>query len=128
MNNFENVTIARDLWKKKYFNEKKKTPQLEERMNALLKEIEQCQQKMFHSLESDIRNAASIGYNRESEAKNNWLVSLRLQEEIYLLRRHLDQQKLKLTTDIKVGFRLVSEIMGVFLMFLIFLAEKSSRK
>lgn len=94
--------LARDLWKKKYFNEKKKTPPLEERMNALVREIEQCQKKMFHTLENEIRNAALIGYNRESEVKNNWLLSVKLQEDIYLLRRQLDQQKLKLTTDIKV--------------------------
>lgn len=71
-------------------------------MNVLLQEIEQIQKKTFQSLDNDIRNAAFIGYNRESEVKNNWLVSLKLQEELYLLRRQLDQQKLKLTTDIKV--------------------------
>lgn len=77
-------------------------------MNALVREIEMSQNKMFHTLESDIRNAASIGYNRESEVKSNWLLSLRLQEDIYLLKRQLDQQKLKLTTDIKVATCFIS--------------------
>jgi hypothetical protein len=82
-------------------------------MNVLLQEIEQIQKKTFQSLDSDIRNAAFIGYNRESEVKNNWLVSLKLQEELYLLRRQLDQQKLKLTTDIKV----IDSIVFIFFLF-----------
>jgi hypothetical protein len=36
--------------------------------------------------------------------KKTWLNAQKLQEEIYLIQRQLDQAKIKLITDIKVGF------------------------
>jgi hypothetical protein len=61
--------IARDLWKKKYFTEKKKTPALEEKVQELLNEIEGHQKKINQSLETDIKVAANEGYKAESEMK-----------------------------------------------------------
>lgn len=101
---------ARDIWKKKYFNEKKKTPMLEENVNALLVEIQSHQGKIVHGMEGDIKNMLNDGLKKEAEDKNNELVSYKLQEETYMLKRQVDQYKLKLTTDIKLRNQAETEI------------------
>ena len=60
---------ARDLWKKRYFAEKKKTPALEDKIQLQLTEIDSLQKKIFNNLETDIRNAALGGYTQESEQR-----------------------------------------------------------
>lgn len=48
---------AKDLWKKKYFAEKKNTPPLEEKVKAQLNEIETLQKKIYLTIEHDGRNS-----------------------------------------------------------------------
>ena len=67
--NFRTKNKARDIWKKKYFNEKKKTPLLEENVNALLSEIQSHQSKIIHGLDSDLKNLANDGLKKETETK-----------------------------------------------------------
>ena len=43
---------ARDVWKKKYFEEKKKTPPLEEQCTKLRQELDQLHRKIMSTLES----------------------------------------------------------------------------
>lgn len=66
------MSLARDLWKKKYFSEKKKTPAIEDKMNSLLSEIENINSKFFASYESDtnvnsFRNSSVNMKNPESK-------------------------------------------------------------
>ncbi len=60
---------SRDYWKKKFYNEKKKTPLVETQIQNLESDLEQQQKKLVQFIESDIKNAASSGLKRESEAK-----------------------------------------------------------
>ncbi|CAF0830695.1 unnamed protein product [Brachionus calyciflorus] len=110
---------ARDLWKKRYFLEKKKTPELEEKNNYLLNEIQNLHQKMFASLESDNNNNiynvnnnnrnSSMVNIKSTDPKIGWLESQKLEEEIYLLKRQIDQIKLKLATDMKLRIQAEAE-------------------
>lgn len=59
--------LARDLWKKKYFAEKKKTPPLEEKVQNQLTEIESLQKKLYLNIESDVKTAAQTGFIHETE-------------------------------------------------------------
>ena len=43
--------LARDVWKKKYFEEKKKTPPLEEQSGKLRQEMENLHRKIMSNLE-----------------------------------------------------------------------------
>ena len=66
---FKNMYTARDIWKKKYFTEKKKTPLLEENVNVLLTEIQTYQNKIIHALDGDARNAANDDPKNETDLK-----------------------------------------------------------
>jgi hypothetical protein len=57
--------LARDLWKKKYFLEKKKTPQLEDKVQILLNKIENSQLKYFNTMEFEVRNAPVNGQQNQ---------------------------------------------------------------
>ncbi len=60
---------ARDYWRKKFYNEKKKTPLVENQIQNLETDLEQQQKKLVQLIENDIKNAASSGLKRESDAK-----------------------------------------------------------
>ena len=47
------LLTARDVWKKKYFEEKKKTPPVEEQANKLRQELDQLHRKIMSSLEGN---------------------------------------------------------------------------
>jgi hypothetical protein len=66
---------ARDLWKKKYFAEKKKAPEMEEKVANNLKEIEAINTKLFTSLDSDLRN---MNHDSNSEAKVKTVMTINL--------------------------------------------------
>ena len=55
------------MWKKKYFNEKKKTPPLEEHVAQLKSELEQIQRKTVTIIDAEAKHAAQTGYLTESE-------------------------------------------------------------
>ena len=58
--------VARDMWKKKYFNEKKKHPPLEERINTLRSELDQMHKKTIQTMEAEAKYAAQMGYTKEA--------------------------------------------------------------
>jgi len=63
-----NLTFsARDMWKKKYFQEKKKTPALEERSTQLKTELELIHGKTVQIIDNEIKHAAQVGSSKETD-------------------------------------------------------------
>jgi hypothetical protein len=58
---------ARDIWKKRYFEEKKKTPPLEEQTNRLQEELEALHRKMMAVLEGPKEKNMKLGDNKPSQ-------------------------------------------------------------
>ena len=52
---------ARDVWKKRYFEEKKKTPPLEEQTSRLKEELEQLHRKLMTTLEGPKEKNVKLG-------------------------------------------------------------------
>jgi hypothetical protein len=59
--------LARDMWKKKYFVEKKKTPPLEERVILLKNDLEQTHKKTVQIIEGEAKHASQMGYTKEAD-------------------------------------------------------------
>jgi hypothetical protein len=68
MNHFSTMIIlARDMWKKKYFMEKKKTPPLEERVALLRADLEQIHKKTVQTIDAEAKHATQMGYTKEAD-------------------------------------------------------------
>lgn len=64
------INLAKDVWRKKFYAEKKKTPELEERVDMLTKEINGNESKMYISLEAELKSMNVASSNRqEKEAR-----------------------------------------------------------
>jgi hypothetical protein len=59
--------LARDMWKKKYFIEKKKTPPLEERLTLLKTDLEQIHKKTVQTIDAEAKHATQMGYTKEAD-------------------------------------------------------------
>ena len=107
------------MWKKKYFQEKKKTPSLEENSTKLKADLDQLHEKIKQTIDNECKHTAQMGYSKEAEIgvkniifvfndnnfhylKNCFLQITRIQHETQDIRYQIDQAKLRLTTDIKV--------------------------
>ena len=64
---FGDIFSARDAWKKKYFEEKKKTSPLEEQCNKLRNELELLHRKIMSQLETSKDPAKRTGDNKPSQ-------------------------------------------------------------
>lgn len=58
---------ARDLWKKKYFDEKKKTAPLEEQTNRLREDLETLHRKLMNTLEGPKEKNVKLGDKHPSQ-------------------------------------------------------------
>ncbi|CAF3649938.1 unnamed protein product [Rotaria sordida] len=100
---------ARDMWKKKYFFEKKKTPPLEERVMLLKNELEQIHNKTIQTIDGEAKHAMQIGYTKEAEIGNYIVQITRTHHNIQDIRHQVEQAKLRLTTDVKLRNQAESE-------------------
>jgi hypothetical protein len=64
---FYRLFLARDMWKKKYFIEKKKTPPLEERVALFRADLEQTHKKTVQTIDAEAKHATQMGYAKEAE-------------------------------------------------------------
>ncbi|XP_052273459.1 uncharacterized protein LOC127873620 isoform X3 [Dreissena polymorpha] len=122
---------ARDLWKKRYFDEKKKTLPLEEQSNRLRHELDIIHKRLLATLEgpkekatklNDLKSPGKVGspgrplsfYDRQLQAyrkMNNFKVqATRLQHEIEDVRRRVDHAKMKLTSEMKLRNQAETEL------------------
>jgi hypothetical protein len=79
--------LARDMWKKKYFVEKKKTPPLEERVMLLKTEIEQIHKKTVQTIDAEAKHASQMGYTKEGEIGVRFLSFLFIYLNIFIIHR-----------------------------------------
>ncbi|CAF0757963.1 unnamed protein product [Rotaria sordida] len=93
---------ARDMWKKKYFQEKKKTSSLEEQSTQLKTELDQINKKILDIMGKESKHSAQIGHLKSAEVGDFILQITRIQQEILDIRHQIDLAKLRLTTDIKL--------------------------
>ncbi|XP_065923650.1 zinc finger CCCH domain-containing protein 13 isoform X6 [Magallana gigas] len=97
-----NVFDARDLWKKRYFEEKKKTPPLEEQCNRLRHELDIIHRKLMNTLEGPSKEKSTrLGDLKPSQKNNYKIQATRLTHEIDDMRRRLENAKMKLTAEMK---------------------------
>ena len=55
------------MWKKKYYQEKKKTPALEDQNKNLKIDLDQSHQKILHNIENESKHSVQTGHLKESE-------------------------------------------------------------
>ena len=61
------LVAARDMWKKKYYAEKKKTPALEDQQRQLKLDLEQIQQRILQTVENESKHSSQMGHLKGSE-------------------------------------------------------------
>ncbi|CAF2401003.1 unnamed protein product [Rotaria sp. Silwood2] len=93
---------ARDMWKKKYFQEKKKTSSIEEQPTQLKTELDEINKKILDIIDKESKHSAQMGHVKLAEVGDFMLQVTRIQQEILDIRHQIDLAKLRLTTDIKV--------------------------
>ncbi|XP_052833283.1 spermatogenesis-associated protein 1 isoform X5 [Octopus bimaculoides] len=93
---------ARDIWKKKYYEEKKKTPPLEEQCNKLRHELDVIHRKYISSLEPAKEKPTKITTKKPSEKNNILIQASRLKHETEDLQHRVDNAKMKLTAELKL--------------------------
>ncbi|GFO39926.1 spermatogenesis-associated protein 1, partial [Plakobranchus ocellatus] len=92
---------ARDMWKKKYFEEKKKTAPLEENSNRLRQELEALHRRLMNTLEGPKEKNTRLIDTNPSQ-KNNYIIQCtKLQHDIEDLQRRVANAKMKLTAEMK---------------------------
>ncbi|XP_034312305.2 spermatogenesis-associated protein 1 isoform X14 [Magallana gigas] len=106
-----NVFDARDLWKKRYFEEKKKTPPLEEQCNRLRHELDIIHRKLMNTLEGPSKEKSTrLGDLKPSQKNNYKIQATRLTHEIDDMRRRLENAKMKLTAEMKLRNQAETEL------------------
>ncbi|CAM4769385.1 unnamed protein product [Rotaria magnacalcarata] len=93
---------ARDMWKKKYFVEKKKTPTLEEHVLLLKTELDQIHKRTIQTIDGEAKHATQVGYTKEADVGNLIVQVTRTHHDIQDIRHQVEQAKLRLTTDVKL--------------------------
>ncbi|CAM2713674.1 unnamed protein product [Rotaria socialis] len=93
---------ARDMWKKKYYRERKKTVPLEEISAKLKRDLDQINTKIVQSIDSESKQTAHAGNAKLAEMGSLVSQITRFQNEIQNIRNKIDLAKLRLTTDIKL--------------------------
>ncbi|XP_074641749.1 uncharacterized protein LOC141899386 isoform X4 [Tubulanus polymorphus] len=106
---------ARDVWKKKYFEEKKKTPALEDKCNKLRIELESLHRKIVGQMETGpVKEKHSIKPvekgGKPSQAANLRIQATKLQHEVEEMQRRVDDSKMKLTAEVKLRNQAESEL------------------
>ncbi|XP_056019198.1 spermatogenesis-associated protein 1-like isoform X25 [Ostrea edulis] len=102
---------ARDIWKKRYFEEKKKTPPLEEQCNRLRHELDIIHRKLMNTLEGPSKDKSTKHGDLKPSQKNNYKIqATRLTHEIDDMRRRLENAKMKLTAEMKLRNQAETEL------------------
>ncbi|GFR95042.1 spermatogenesis-associated protein 1 [Elysia marginata] len=104
---------ARDMWKKKYFEEKKKTAPLEENSNRLRQELEALHRRLMNTLEGPKEKNARL-IDASPSRKNNYVIQCtKLQHDIEDLQRRVSNAKMKLTAEMKLRGQAQTELKAV---------------
>uniref|UniRef100_A0A4W5LCN0 Spermatogenesis associated 1 n=1 Tax=Hucho hucho TaxID=62062 RepID=A0A4W5LCN0_9TELE len=100
---------ARDSWKRSYFDTKKATATLEVTLRSLCQELEIFYNNILHQLKA--RGGKPRRQGRLSSTKNELIIQIMTEShEIDNLRRKVDDAKMKLVTEIKLGKQAATEL------------------
>uniref|UniRef100_A0A3Q3ACY6 Spermatogenesis associated 1 n=2 Tax=Kryptolebias marmoratus TaxID=37003 RepID=A0A3Q3ACY6_KRYMA len=98
---------ARDSWKKKYFETKKATAPLEDKLRHLKQELEIFYNKVLHQLHA----RENRGKLRKASEKNELIIQImKANCEIDNLKRKVEDAKMKLITEIKLRSQAATEL------------------
>ncbi|XP_077981582.1 uncharacterized protein LOC144436628 isoform X2 [Glandiceps talaboti] len=100
---------ARDLWKKKYFEEKKKTPPLEQQVVTLKHKLDSEHKKYINQIEGKEARRKNM-YQQPSEKTNMKVQIAKFQHDLEELRRRVENTKMKLTTEMKLRNQAETEL------------------
>ncbi|XP_078354540.1 uncharacterized protein LOC144639159 isoform X1 [Oculina patagonica] len=96
---------SKNIWKKKFFEEKRKTAALEEQVNRLRHEVDAQHKALMSYLENKEREGGKpqggADFKSPSEKTNQRMSLARLQHEVEELRRRIEELKMKLTAEMK---------------------------
>lgn len=96
---------SKNIWKKRFFDEKRKTGALDEQVNRLRHDVDVQHKALMAHLESKEREgnkpAAGSDYRSPSEKTNQRMSLARLQHEVEELKRRIEELKMKLTVEMK---------------------------
>ncbi|CAH1775651.1 unnamed protein product [Owenia fusiformis] len=106
--------MARDQWKKRYFDEKKRTAPLEEQSSRLRGELEVLHRRLMSHLETgtkDTHKKGAAGAKGGPSEKNSYRVqATKVQHEIEDLTRRVETAKMKLTAEMKLRNQAETEL------------------
>ncbi|XP_013855531.1 spermatogenesis-associated protein 1 isoform X2 [Austrofundulus limnaeus] len=98
---------ARDSWKKKYFETKKATAPLEDKLRHVKQELDTFYSKVLHQLHA----RESRGKPRKALEKNEIIIQImKANCEIDNLRRKVEDAKMKLLTEMKLRKQAATEL------------------
>lgn len=91
------------MWKKRYYDEKKKTAPKEEQCSKLRHDLEQWHRRIAGQLEAAKDTGKRIAGHKAYEQAEMKIKSTKYEQEIEELHTKLQNTKLRLTTEIKVN-------------------------
>uniref|UniRef100_A0A8C7LAK5 Spermatosis associated 1 n=1 Tax=Oncorhynchus kisutch TaxID=8019 RepID=A0A8C7LAK5_ONCKI len=102
---------ARDSWKRSYFDTKKATAPLEVTLRSLRQELEIFYNNILHQLKARDGGGKPRWRARLSSTKNELIIQIMTEShEIDNLRRKVDDAKMRLVTEIKLGKQAATEL------------------
>ncbi|XP_069837575.1 spermatogenesis-associated protein 1 [Dendropsophus ebraccatus] len=102
---------ARDFWKKKYFETKKETSVLEERLTKLKNEMDTYYQRLLTQLAARDSKKRAKHPTLAANSKNSLIMTITTkQQELDQLKRKVDNAKIKLVIEMKMRKQASSEL------------------
>ncbi|XP_077132238.1 spermatogenesis-associated protein 1 isoform X2 [Ranitomeya variabilis] len=102
---------ARDSWKKKYFETKKETATLEERLNKLIKETNAHYQRLLSQLAARDSKKRAKHPTLAANPKDSLIMTITAtRQELDQLKRKVDNARIKLVIEIKMRKQAASDL------------------
>ncbi|CAD5120055.1 DgyrCDS8637 [Dimorphilus gyrociliatus] len=100
---------AKNIWKQKYYEQKKKTPPIEEKCAKLKLELESTHKRLMIQMEGREKDGRKLNLDKPSEHMNLRLQATRTQHFIDDLHRKIENIKMKLTAEMKLRHQAETE-------------------
>ncbi|XP_030851864.1 spermatogenesis-associated protein 1 isoform X2 [Strongylocentrotus purpuratus] len=103
---------SRDYWKKRYYDEKKKTAPMEEQVSRVRNQLDQMHRKLLSHIEGGKKKGASVK-GPPSKKNDHKINILKMQHELEEIKRKVDKSRMKLTSEIKLRNQAEEEVRGL---------------
>lgn len=105
---------SRDYWKKRYFDEKKKTVPLEDQVSRVRNQLEVMHRKLLNHLEGKKSKPGAAAVKGPPSKKNDHKIAiLKMQHELDEIRSKVDNSRMKLTAEVKLRNQAEAEVRGL---------------